>query len=146
MVTLESLEPRQLCSSTPAAAIHPSTSTSAVTLAAAAIPKIRGVYSGHLFLEGLKVELTLTILTHTHTGRFTGTARLVGSFLASELNGTVTGHVTATRHLSISINASGIPIYLSGHATSTGGKLSGSYPAIPDITGVGGTWNAFRSG
>jgi hypothetical protein len=78
-----------------------------------------------------KFPMTLTVLSHTHTGHFSGNANF------SLATGTFTGKVMSNLHVHIDFAGKKFSGTLTGTTTHSGGQIIGSFEVSGSVSGTG---------
>ena len=110
-------------------------SPSLTTLSTTKLPPIRGNFVGSYKNADGKFPMSLTVLTHTHTGHFTGEAGFGSS--SGTAPAAFTGKVASNLHVHIDFSNSKFSGTLTGLTTHTGGQISGSYSVTGSVKGTG---------
>jgi len=93
-------------------------------------------YSGSYTGTQGTASLSITFVTFTHTGHFTGTFVADLPVVGSQ-GGTFAGRVTTTRHLFVTVTGTGFSGDLTAYATHTGKIITGTYNLSGVVTDSG---------
>ena len=99
------------------------------------LPAMKGNFTGSYTGSSGKYAMSLTVLSHTHTGHFSGNAFFAGKGGTAEAS--FNGKVISTLHVHIDFAGKGFSGTLTGTTTRTGGQISGSYSVSGSVSGTG---------